>query len=458
MADLGVSLLVKLLSAAIFILVSLPALFGQTSSPAGSYVLQNVRLIDGTGRPPIDHASVVIRDGKITQVVSGRNAVKPERAQVLNLSGKTIIPGLINGHGHLGLVQGTSVSPSNYTGLNIMRQLVQYENYGVTTVISLGMNKDLIYKLRSEQEKGNEPGATILTAGRGIGVPNGMPPVKVGSDQLYRPATPEQARAAVREMATHSPDLIKIWVDDNMGKLPKMKPAVYTAVIDEAHRLNLRVAAHVFYLEDAKRLLQAGIDILAHSVRDQELDADTLSLLKSKQVYYIPTLQLEESFYIYADHPNWMDSPFFKNALSEPLDKELDSASYKSKIEADPATQAHHKAMQIAVTNLKKVHEATAPIGFGTDSGANPYRIPGWAEHRELQLLVQAGLTPVEAIHCATQANAKMLHLDEKTGTVLAGKQADLIVLDADPSTDITNTEKIAMIFHNGRRVNRDKQ
>ena len=455
---MGVSLLVKPLSLAILILASLPAIFGQTSSPAGSYVLQNVRLIDGTGRPPIDHASVVIRSGKIAQVVSGRSAVKPEGAQVLNLSGKTVIPGLINGHGHLGLVQGTSVSPSNYTGLNIMRELMQYESYGITTVISLGLNKDLIYKLRSEQEKGNEPGATILTAGRGIGVPDGMPPVKVGSDQLYRPATPEQARAAVREMATHSPDLTKIWVDDSMGKLPKMNPAVYSAVIDEAHHLNFRVAAHVFYLEDAKRLLQAGVGVLAHSVRDQELDADTLSLLKSKQVYYIPTLQLEESFYIYADHPDWMNSPFFKNALSGPLEKELDAASYKNKIEQDPATQAHRKAMQVAMANLKKVHDATAPIGFGTDSGANPYRIPGWAEHRELQLLVQAGLTPVEAIHCATQANAQMLHLEEKTGMIKAGKQADLIVLDADPSTDISNTEKIAMIFHNGRRVDREKK
>ncbi len=415
-------------------------------------------MIDGTGHAPVDHASVVIQGGKITQVVTGRAAAKPEGAQVLNLSGKTVIPGLINGHGHLGLVAGTSVSSSNYTGLNIMRELVQYEDYGVTTVLSLGMNKDLIYKLRSEQEKGNEPGATILTAGRGIGVPDGMPPVKVGPDQLYRPATPEQARAAVRETATHSPDLIKIWVDDSMGKLPKMSPSVYTAVIDEAHRLNLRVAAHVFYLDDAKRLLQAGVDVLAHSVRNAELDADTVSSLKSKQVYYIPTLQLEESFYLYADRQDWMNAPFFKNALSGALEKELDSPSYKSKVEKDPATQAHHKAMQVAMANLKKVHDATAPIGFGTDSGANPYRIPGWAEHRELQLLVQAGLTPVEAIQCATQVNAKMLHLDEKTGTIQAGKQADLLVLNADPSSDIANTEKIAMVFHNGRQVNRDRK
>ena len=447
----------RFLSCAILAALSLPS-FGQTSSPAGSYVLQDVRLIDGTGRSPVDHASIIIRGGKINQVVSGRSAARSEGAQVLHLSGKTVIPGFINGHGHLGLVEGTSVSPSNYTGLNIMRELVQYEDYGVTTIVSLGLNKDLIYKLRSEQEKGNEPGATILTVGRGIGVPDGMPPVKVGSGQVYRPATPEQARAAVREMATHSPDLIKIWVDDSMGKLPKMNPAVYSAAIDEAHRLNLRVAAHVFYLDDAKRLLQAGADILAHSVRDQELDADTLSLLKSKKVYYIPTLQVEESFYIYADHPDWMNSPFFKNALSGPLEKELDSRSYKNKVEKDPATQAHHKAMQVAMANLKKVHDTTAPIGFGTDSGANPYRVPGWAEHRELQLLVQAGLTPVEAIHCATETNAKMLHLDEKTGTIRAGKQADLLVLNADPSVDISNTEKIAMVFHNGRQVNREKK
>jgi imidazolonepropionase-like amidohydrolase len=122
----------------------------------------------------------------------------------------------------------------------------------------------------------------------------------------------------------------------------------------------------------------------------------------------------------------------------------------------DPATAKHKRALAIAMENVKKLQEATVPLAFGTDSGANPYRVPGFAEHRELQLLVEAGLSPLEAIHSATQSTAVMLHIDEKTGTIQPGKQADLLVLNGDPSKDIANTEKIEMVFHNGRQVKRE--
>lgn len=437
----------RLRTVATLAFISLP-LTAQTANST-NYILRDVRVIDGTGKLAMDHTSVIIRAGKIAAV--GSKIVRDASSVSMKLSGKTIMPGLINAHGHVGVVNGTSVAANNFTGVNIMRQLVQYENYGVTTTVSLGLNKDLIYKIRAEQGKGNEPGATLLTAGRGIGVPNGMPPLKLGKDQLYRPATPDEARADVREMAAHSPNLIKLWVDDSMGKLPKMKPEIYTAVIDEAHRADLKVAAHVFYLEDAKALVEAGVDILAHSVRDQVLDADTISAIKSKGVYYIPTLELEESFYIFGENPVFMSSPFFRQGVDDRLATLLKDEA------KDKNTAPHRKAFRVAMDNAKKVHEATANIGVGTDSGANPYRIPGWAEHRELQLLVEAGLTPIEAIHDATQINARMLAIEDKTGTIEKGKQADLLVLDADPSKDIRNTRKINMIFHNGRLVQPDK-
>ena len=433
----------------------LSALLGFAQMPGGgTFVLSDVRLIDGTGHAPVDHASLLIQNGKIAAIsTNGSPLHAPQGATVLKLTGKTVMPGIINGHGHVGLVQGTSVGGGNYTGVNIERELVQYERCGVTTVMSLGMNKDLLYKFRTDQEKGEEGGATVLTAGRGIGVPGGVPPVNVGPDQIYRPATPEAARKAVREMAAHSPNLIKIWVDDNLGKLPRPNLNVDAAAIDEAHRANLRVAAHVYYLADAKQLIQDGVDILAHSVRDKPLDPDTVSLIKNKNIYYIPTLQLEESFYIYAQSPAWISSAFFRRSLSPQLAATLDSAAYKNRVQKDPSTAIHEKALSIAEANLRKLQAATAPIAFGTDSGANPYRIPGWAEHRELQLMVNSGMKPLEAIHCATEVNAKMLGLSDKTGAVQKGKQADLIVLDADPSQNIANTEKIAMVFHEGRRI-----
>ncbi|MGA8026609.1 MAG: amidohydrolase family protein [Bryobacteraceae bacterium] len=443
----------KLFALAAIAIYTLPAL-GQTSS--GSILLQDVRLIDGTGAAPKDHASILIENGRISQVFTGTNvALRDPNAQVLKLSGKTVIPGLINAHGHLGLTQGTSVSAAEYTPENITRQLAQYERYGVTTVMSLGMNKDLLYQLRSEQEKGDLGGPTILTADRGIGTPGGVPAVQVGPDQIYRPATPEEARADVREMAQRAPNLIKVWVDDNLHKLPDPKPAVYAAAIDEAHKQHLRVAAHVFYLADAKRLLQDGVDILAHSIRDQEIDPETVSLIKSKKVYYIPTLQLEESFFVYGGHSAWMDTPFFKNAMDPELAEILGSASYKQGVQRDKTTPIHKAALQTAMMNIARLRDAGAGdlIAFGTDSGANPFRIHGFAEHRELQLMVQSGMTPLEAIHAATAVNAQMLHMSEKTGSIEVTKQADLIVLDGDPSLDIANTEKINMVFYKGQQV-----
>lgn len=449
---------ISALQASLLVLAAATTSTLRAQGVANSFVLQDVQIIDGTGNPPVAHQTIVIQNGKISRIVPARGAAAVAGAPVIHLSGKTVMPGLINGHGHVGLVDGASGGGSHYTGLNIMRQLVQYENYGVTTMISLGMNKDLGYQLRSEQEKGNEPGATLLTAGRGIGIPNGVPGFKVGKDQLYRPANPEEARAAVREMATHSPNLIKIWVDDDRGKSPKPNPAVDAAVIDEAHRLNLRVAAHVYALADAKRLLKDGVDILAHSVRDTELDADTVSLIKNNKTYYIPTLQLEDSFYCFADQPALLQSPFLHGWIDPKLEAELGSAGYREKTQKDPSTAAHRKALQIAEANVKKLKTATAAVAFGTDSGAFPNRIPGWAEHRELELMVDSGMTPLEAIHSATQVNAEMLKIAEKTGTIQVGKQADLIVLDVDPSTDISNTQKINAIFHNGRRVDREKK
>jgi imidazolonepropionase-like amidohydrolase len=431
------------------LLLALGALTAQAQTE--TYLLQDVRLIDGTGKPARDHVNILVTGGRIARLSSG--AIKAPGSHVLKLSGKTVMPAIINGHGHLGLTQGVTTSPDNYTQANVERELDQYQRYGVTTMISLGMNKDLLYQFIQRQQEGTMDGAMALTADRGLGVPGSVPPVKVGADQVYRPATPEQARQDVREMASRHPSLIKMWVDTNLGKLPAPNPAVYGAAIDEAHNLHFRVAAHVFYLADAKRLLADHVDILAHSIRDVQIDPATVAAIKKQGVFYIPTLQLEESFYIYAEHPSWMDTPFFRDATNGQLWQQLNSPAYKQKVERDPTTPVHRKALQTASVNLKLLHDAGVKVSFGTDSGANPYRIAGFAEHRELQLMVAAGLTPMQAIQCATQEAARMLKIDDQTGTIETGKYADLLVLNDDPSTNILNTQKIALVFHRGKQV-----
>ena len=284
-----------------------------TNSDSRLTVLSHVRLIDGTGRPSIENATITIRDGQIVAIASGTLKLPPD-ARVFDYSGKTVMPGLINAHGHLALVCGSENSATCYTRSNVLAELRQYERYGVTSMLSLGVNRDLIYEIRSEQRAGKLDGATVFSGDRGIGVPDAAPPLPHAPDQLYTPKTPQESRAAVDAAASRHADIIKIWVDDLHGAKPKMDPAVYRAVIDEAHRHGVPVAAHVYYLADAKALVSDGVNVLAHSVRDQAIDQELLSAMKQRGVYYIPTLTVDESFFAYAEHPEWKNDPFLQPA------------------------------------------------------------------------------------------------------------------------------------------------
>ncbi len=430
--------------------------------PASTTAMVGARLIDGTGRPAAENATLIIRGDRIEAVSAGEAApTVPVGVKVIDLHGKTIMPGLISAHSHLGLTRGASVANAeNYTRDNVARQLAQYEGYGVTGVMSLGVNRDVLYTWREEQCQGKLPGADIFTADRGLGVPGGVPPFPVPGDQVYRPTTPEAARAAVREMAARGPDLLKLWLDDNFGQLPKMAPEVYRAAIeeahaaiDEAHRHGLRVAAHLFYLADAAALVDAGVDVLAHSVRDKPVDEALIAQMKARRVAYIPTLALDESHYVYAEHPAWMDAPFFTRAVDPTLLAEWSGPPYAQKIKANPATAKNRAAHVMAMRNVKALHNVGVLIALGTDSGAMPTRVAGFAEHRELQLLVEAGLTPMEAIVCATAHSAEVIGQARERGTLEPGKRADFLVLDANPLDDIRHTERLSMIWHGGKSV-----
>ena len=426
--------------------------------PARTTVLDDVKLIDGTNRRPVTHARIVIEGDRIQAILpAAAHKMFPRGARILRLSGKTAIPGLINAHGHLGMTEGANAGGENYTEPNIERQLQQYERYGVTAVLSLGLNRDLLYGLRDRQRHGQFPGATILTADRGIGAPGGVPGFKLAPDQLYRPESPEEARRDVREMAGRHPNFVKLWVDDNLGKVPKMKPAVYQAAIDEAHKRGLKVAAHVYYLDDAKKLVRDGVDVLAHSIRDKPVDDELIRLMKQHGTYYIPTLQLEEAFFIYSDKAPWMKTAFFQDALNPDLRAQFDSSAWAGKIERDPSTPIHRAALEQAKQNVKRLADAGIPIGFGTDSGAFPVRIQGFAEHRELYQMVSSGLSPLDAIRSATGVNARMLGIEANTGTIEPGKEADLLILNGDPEMAIQNTTRIAAVWHRGAEVTAEK-
>jgi imidazolonepropionase-like amidohydrolase len=414
--------------------------------------LTHVRVIDGTGRPPLEDATVVI-EGNHIRAIEAAGAAVPAGAKVVDLHGDTVIPGLINAHGHLALIANGENSATAYTAENVLAELRQYESYGVTTMLSLGLNRDLLYSIRKQQREGKLDGATVFTADRGIGVPDAVPPLPAAPDQLYRPATPAEARAAVDAMAKRQADIVKIWVDSLGGTKPEMTPEIYQAVIQEAHKHHLRVAAHVYYLADAKSLVNDGVDVLAHSVRDKPVDAELIAAMKRRGVWYIPTFTVDESFYIYAQHPGFMQINFFKEAVSPVLLTTWESEAYSKKVDGDPKTAQHKADFAMDQQNLKALYDAGVLVGFGTDSGAMPARIPGFSEHRELEDMVQAGLTPMQAIVCATKNNSELLKIEATRGTLRPGKRADLIVLAANPLDDITNTRSIVTIFHDGRTV-----
>jgi imidazolonepropionase-like amidohydrolase len=440
---------VQLPTVVIAIIVSLCA---PASTKAQLTVLRHVAVIDGSGGTPQRDASIVIAGDRIRAIIKA-GAPTPRGATFIDLSGKTIMPEIVNVHGHLGLLKGTKMSSANYTEDNVERQLLQYQDYGVGAVLVMGTDHDQIYAWRAQSHDGVRPGALIFTAGRGFGVPQGLPPAAMGMDAVYRPATAAEARKDVRALALHQPDAVKMWVDDFWGQFPKMKPEVYSAIIDEAHRHHLRVAAHVYHEDDAQRLVDLGVDIIAHSVRDAEIPDSLVTEMRRKHVAYIGTMSLDDFASAYADDPEWLNQAFFRNSLEPGVYEMITSARYKLSIKEDKKTPAEIAALPIALKNLKKVYDAGVLVALGTDSGATPIRAYGFAEHVELQLLVQAGLTPVQAITVATKNGAQLLHASNEFGTLRPGLKANFAVLDKDSSEDIRNTESISAVWKNGKKV-----
>jgi imidazolonepropionase-like amidohydrolase len=445
----GISLLCSLIG------VSLALVIGtSTAADAQTTALRGARVIDGRGGAPIDNATIVIRDGRIVAVGPSAGTPVPSGAEVVDYAGKTIIPGLISNHSHVGIFVGLKAAPENYNRDAILRQLKQLEAYAVTTVMALGLNGPLFYELRPELHAGRLPGADLFGADQGIGVAGGQPSaavVPVGENQVSRPDTVEMARESIRQMAARKTDMVKIWLDSAGGLMPKLKPEVYSAVIDEAHKNGLRVAAHIYDLDDAKAVVRAGVDVIAHGVRDKPVDPEFIDMMKARSVWYISTIVLDYTNYVFAEQPSWMREPFFQRALHPAVRAQLDDADYRERMLGMPATAKNRAAVTTNKQNLKVVHDAGVRVGFGSDSGVG-LRIPGVAEHLELALMVEAGLTPTQAITNATSNAAALLKLDDR-GVLASGKLADLVVLEGDPTADITNSRKIHAVWHRGKKA-----
>jgi imidazolonepropionase-like amidohydrolase len=370
------------------------------------------------------------------------------------LSGKTIMPLITNVHGHLGMAKGTAVASENYTREQIMKELNRYLSYGVGTVVSMGTDKELIFSLRDSSQVGKLQGAYLYTAGYGFRPPlNGRPP-EVAMEKINRPATPEEAINDVKELARFKPDVVKIWVDDMGGTAEKIKPEVYRAIISEAHKNGIRVAAHLYYLEDAHLLLDAGVDIFAHSIRDKEVDDALITKMKQKGTIYIPTLTRDGYEFFYGTPQPWINDPFFKASLEPGVYEMIIDEAYRKKVADNPRYQKNKDTYSMALRNLKKLSDAGILVAFGTDSGAQPIRAQGFSEHLELELMVAAGLTPLQAITVATSKSCQALKVKDQ-GILAPGMKADFIVLNENPLDNIKATRSIQSVWRNGVQVNK---
>ena len=244
--------------------------------------------------------------------------LKSSSAKLIDGKGKTIIPALICAHMHIGTLKGTQNNAENYTRDNILSQLKKYQDYGVENVLAMGTDRPMLFEsgLRDSAMNGLLDGARLYSAGYGFGVPQNAPPIEVGTDKVFRPELPGDVAQKMDSDANVNPTIIKMWVDDFAGRFKKMDSAVYKSIITEAHKRNIRVASHLFYLADARRLVANGVDVIAHSIRDSIIDEGLLQEMKRKNVLYIPTLSLDEFSYIYARKPEWINDEFFKDHSS----------------------------------------------------------------------------------------------------------------------------------------------
>jgi len=422
--------------------------FGET------VVLENFTLIDGTGKKPSPGAALVITDGRIAYAGPKAGAKAPQGAQRADLSGKFVMPGIINLHGHLGNVKGLTQDPKNFTRENLEANLKTYADYGVTSVVSMGSDQDLVYQVRAEQRAGRPAVARIFTAGRGFTGKAGYPTTAPGMKGVpFEVSAAGEVQKAVAELADKRVDIVKIWVDDHLGKEKKIPMELCRAIIENAHKHGLKVAAHIFYLDDAKQLVEAGLDGLAHSVRDKPVDDELIQLMKKKGAWQAAaTLMREVSTFAYAKRAPFLDDSFFARAASPDVIATLASEAYQKKMAADPDLRLYPGFLETAKKNLKRLADAGVRYGFGTDTGP-PARFAGYFEHEELVHMAESGLSPAQVLQSATKDAAEFLGASKDLGTLEKGRWADLVVLDKNPLDNIRNSRTIHAVYIAGNKV-----
>ena len=402
------------------------ALLFAASATAQVIALTHATVVDGTGAGPQKDVTIVMENGRIRDMGPSSKLSVPAGATIVDLKGKFIVPGIINAHGHV----GAKTEP----------QLRQYALYGVTTATSMQTDPDEVVQVREAQKRGELRGARVST-------------VKYRFAPDPEVVTPEQARAKVDEIVAGGADYIKVWVDSGFGTRAKLTPEFCAAVLEQARKHGKLTFGHAYELSDAKMLVEQGLNVLAHNIRDREVDSDFMAVLKQRNVTLIPTLIRDEFLFAYGDAPAWIDDPFFQKFV--PAER---LAVLKTKIRDEQAKNPQRALIKAGFEmnkiNLKKLSDGGVRIALGTDSGgaADRFFIQGYSEHREMELMVQSGLTPMQVIQSFSKGASEALGIDKEFGTLAKGKTADLLVLEKNPLENITNMRSIQTIYLGGKK------
>lgn len=386
----------------------------EAQQPAAVTVFEGARLITGDGSAPVENAAFIVQNGRFTAVGRKGQLKVPSGAARVDLTGKTVMPAIVDAHKHLAVTRDALVD-----------QLQHLAYYGVGVAMSLGQDTgDVAFQVRAETIPN---AARFRTAGRGLTGP------EPGRTQAPFWVTSEaEVRKDVQEMAAKKVDIIKIWVDDRDHTVTKLSPELYRAAIDEAHKHGLRTIAHIYTLEDAKGVLRAGIDAFAHSVRDRDIDDEFLQMMKAR-----PNMIVDPNL---PDRGVRVDRSWLRDSMTA---EEFQKVQAESK--DDPKAQ---QFFGIQSRNLAKLNAAGIKIALGTDGP-----IP-WAAHEEMADMVASDMTPAQVIVAATRNAADLVKIAD-AGGVAPRKSADFIVLDANPLDDITNTRRISAVYLRGAQVDR---
>jgi imidazolonepropionase-like amidohydrolase len=410
-------------------------------------VYAGCRVIRGDGAAPIDGAAITVRDGVIESV----GTTVPAGADRIDLTGQTVMPTIINPHGHIGYWKSGQVVPENYSRENVLDHLRRLAYYGVSAFLSLGTDRDdTEIGVRDEQRAGKLPNpelALLLTAGDGIVAPtpgNGNSGPHFAADVMNEVTTPEQTREAVRRLAAKRVDVVKVWIDDRRGTRVKLPAELAAVAVEEAHAHGLTAIAHVYYLDDAKDAVAVGVDGLAHLVRTREPDQALLDAILGRDVFQFSSLCIQNAY-----DPSWLEEPTLAETVPPAVIEEI-----REQLPTDVASQVAD-AYAVLEGSFRAFVDAGVRIALSGDTGARGWQIPGFTEHRELEAMVRAGMTPLAAIRAATAVPAQLLGLADR-GTIAPGKRADLLVLNGDPLTDITRTRDIARVVIDGTSIDRD--